>query len=69
MGAFNSLLNPVPEISICQSLPLYTSPRTDYSTLYAVLKIVQGINVTVTEKNKTIVSLGLQLYSKCMQIS
>ena len=50
MGAFNSLLNPVPEISICQSLPLYTSPPTDYSTLYAVLKIVQGINVTVTEK-------------------
>ena len=69
MGAFNSLLNPVPEISICQGLPLYPSPPTNWSTLYAVLKIVQGINVAVTEKNKTIVSLGLQLYSKCMQIS
>ena len=67
-GAFNSLLNPVPEISICQSLPLYPSPLTDWSTLYAALKIVQGINIAVTKKNKTIVSLDLQLHSKCMQI-
>ena len=28
-GAFNSLLNTVPEISICQGLPLYPSPPTD----------------------------------------
>ena len=63
-GAFNSLLNPVPEISIGQGLPLYPSPPTDWSTLYAALKILQGINISVTEKNKTIVSLDLQLYSE-----
>ena len=28
-GAFNSLLNAVPEISICQGLRLYPSPPTD----------------------------------------
>ena len=67
-GTFNSLLNPVPEISICQGLPLYPSPPTDWSTLYAALKIVQGINIAVTETNKTIVSLDFQLYSKCMQM-
>ena len=65
-GAFNSLLNPVPEISICQSLSLYPSPLTDWATLHAALKIVQGINIAVTEKNKTIVSFDLQLHSKCM---
>ena len=49
-GAFNSLLNPVPEISICQGFLLCPSPPTDLSTLYATLKIVQGINIAVINK-------------------
>ena len=48
--AFNSLLNPLPEISICQGLLLYPSPPSDWSYLYAALKIVQGINIVMTEK-------------------
>lgn len=46
---------------------LYGSP-TDWSNLYTALKLVQGINVTTTTNHKTIVSLDLQLYSKCIQL-
>ena len=49
-GAFNSLLNPIPEMSICQGFLLCPSPTTDLSTLYAALKTVQGINIAVTNK-------------------
>ena len=66
--AFNSLLLQKPEISICQGLPLYPSPPTDWSTLYTSLKIVQGINIEVTGSAKTIISFDLQLYSKAMQL-
>ena len=34
----------------------------------SALKITQGINVAVTSEKKTIVTLDLQLYSKCMQM-
>ena len=64
--AFNSLISERPTISICQGLPLYPSPPTDWSTLYKTLKIVQGINVEVSGNQKTIVSFDLQLYSKAM---
>lgn len=52
----------------CQGLPLYPSPPTDWSALYTCLKMVQGINVVVSGKKKTIVTLDLQLYVKCMQL-
>ena len=67
-AAYNSLITSTPTITTCQGLPLYPSSPTDWSTLYTALKIVQEINVEVTGENKTIVSLDLQLYSKCMQL-
>ena len=66
--AFNSLISLKSSPTTCQGLPLYPSPPTDWSTLYTTLIIVQGINVEVTGERKTIVSLDLQLYSKCMRL-
>ena len=49
-------------------LCLYPSPPTDWSTLYASLKILQGINNFVTRSKRTIITLDLQLCSKCLQL-
>ena len=67
-SAFNSLITPVPNVTICQGLPLYGGTPTDFSNLYHSLKLAQGINVAVSGGDKTIVTLDLQLYSKCMQV-
>ena len=53
---------------LCQSLPLYPGSPTDWSNLYTALRLVQGINVSVTGHAKTIVMLDLQLYSQCVQL-
>jgi hypothetical protein len=49
-------------------LPLYAGTPTDCSNLYHSLKLAQGINVAVAGGGKIIVTLDLQLYSKCMQM-
>ena len=67
-AAYNSLITDALPVTTCQGLPLYPGAPTDWSNLYAALKIVQGINVLVTRCQKTIVSLDLQLYAKCMQL-
>ena len=67
-SAYNSLVTNSQKITTCQGIPLYPASPTDWSSLYTSLKIVQGINVSVTNSRKTIVTLDLQLYSKCMQM-
>ena len=67
-NAFKSLIADKPTITTCQGLPLLSGSPTKWSNLYSALKITQGINVAVTGKKKTIVTLDLQLYSKCMQM-
>ena len=41
---------------------------TDGSYLYTALKSAQNLNATFSSAEKTIVSLDLQLYSKCIQL-
>ena len=67
-ATYNSLINESVAVTSCQGLPLYKSSPTDWSTLYSALKMIQGINIEVTGEQKTIISLDLQLYSKCMQL-
>ena len=67
-NAFNELITPVPNIAICQGSPFYAGIPNDFSKLYHSLKLAQGINVAVSGGGKTIVTLDLQLYSKCMQM-
>ena len=66
-SSYNLLMFGKPEQTICQSLHLLPGTPTDWSNLYTTLKLVQGINVSVPGHAKTIVSLDLQLYAKCMQ--
>ena len=40
----------------------------DWPYLYTALKSAQNLNATVSSAEKTILSLNLQLYSKCMQL-
>ena len=67
-SSYNSLMLGKPEQIICQSLPLLPGTPTDCSKLYTALKVIQGINVSVSGQAKTIVSLDLQLYAKCIQL-
>ena len=63
-----SLLVSQQNITKCQLLPLYQETSTDWSNLYAALKIAPGVSISVQPNQKTIVSLDLQLHAKCMQL-
>ena len=67
-SAFNSLMTKTPCVSFCETLPLYEMSPTDWTGLYTALKQVQGINLSVSRNSKTIVTLDLQLYAKCMEL-
>ena len=49
-------------------LPIYPLPPTNWSSLYTSLKIVQGINISVTGNRKTFVTLNLKLCYKCLHL-
>ena len=67
-AAYNSLTTDTQPLTRCEILPLTPGSPTDWSNLYTALKLVQGINIQTSQKLKTIVTLDLQLYSKCMQL-
>ena len=67
-AALNSLCSEAIFLTNCCTTPIIHGSPTDWSNLYTALKIVQGINVSNTSDQKTIVSLDLQLYSKCIQL-
>lgn len=68
-AAFNSLTNNK-EIAITNycTIPLLHGSPTDWSNLYTALMISQGISVTCNPGHKTVISLDLQLYTKCIQL-
>ena len=49
-------------------MPISQGRRTDWSYPYTALKSAQNLNATVSPAEKAIVSLDLQLYSKCIQL-
>ena len=67
-NAFNSLLTETPSVALCETLPLSPISPTDWTVLYAALKQAQEINMKVFPNKKTIVTLDLQLYAKCMEL-
>ena len=67
-AALNSLCSEALSPSNFCTAPIIHGSPTDWSNLYTALKIVQGISVSNTADHKTIVSLDLQLYSKCIQL-
>ena len=67
-NAFNSLLTETPSVTLCETLPLSPISPTDWTVLYAALKQAQEINMKVFPNKKSIVTLDLQLYAKCMEL-
>ena len=53
---------------MCGNLLLSRISPTDWTGLYTALKQTQGIHMKVSPNKKTIVSLDLQLYDKCMEL-
>ena len=66
-NAFNSLLTNTPSVTLCETLLLSSISPTDWTGLYTALKQAEEINMKVSPNKKTIVTLGLQLYAKCME--
>ena len=54
--------------SSVNKLTPYPGSPTDWTNLYAALKICQNISVSAISNRKTIISLDLQLYAKAMQL-
>jgi len=68
MGCTQFPLHRTNSVSNYCSTPTIPGSPTDWTNLYIALKIVQGINVSQSNNHKTIVSLDLQLYSKCIKL-
>lgn len=68
-AAYNSMLTLPEQRTQCQCLPLIPFTPTDWSNLYAALKLSQGVNAVIApDSTKTIVTLDLQLYTMCVQL-
>ena len=67
-NAFNSLLTKTPSVTLCETLPLSPISPANWTGLYTALTQAQGINMKVSPNKKTIVTLDLQLYAKCMEL-
>ena len=50
------------------SLPSVHGTPTDWSNLYSALMVANKLRLNNTTQNKTIITLDLQLYSKCIQM-
>ena len=66
-SVYNSLINKAHVKTTYCALPVLQGSPTDWSYLYTALKSAQNLNATVSSAEKTIVSLDLQLCSKCIQ--
>ena len=67
-SAHNSTNTKATQLSKYFSTPVIHGSPTDWSNLYTALKVVQGINVATNADHKTIVSMDLQLYAKCIKL-
>ena len=67
-SAHNSTNTEATQLSKYFTTPVIHGSPTDWSNLYTALKIFQGINVATNADHKTIVSMDLQLYAKCIKL-
>ena len=66
-NANNSLISTETPVTAYSGLPLLYGSPTDWSNLYTALRISQNINTQVSPGRKTIISLDMQLYIKCIK--
>ena len=67
-AAYNSLLNERHLVTTICTLPLISGSPTNWSNLSTALNVTKKMLDCVTKGRKSIVSLDLQLYAKCIQL-
>ena len=67
-SAHNSTNTQATQLSKYFRTPVIYGSPTDWLSPYTALKVVQDINVATNADHKTIVSIDLQLYAKCIKL-
>ena len=67
-SAYNSILADKKPTNTHCILPIIQGTTTDWSTLYSAIAASAKLNVNIGQSSKTIISLDLQLYMKCIQL-
>ena len=67
-AAYNSALSKKTSVTTISTLPLISGSPTDWSNLTSALKVTRDLSNLINDDQKIVVSLDLQLYSKCIQL-
>ena len=67
-SAYNSILADKKPTNTHCILPIIQGTPTDWSNLYSIIAASAKLNVNIGQSSKTIISLDLQLYMKCIQL-
>ena len=67
-SAYNSILADKKPTNTHCILPIIQGTPTDWSNLYLIIAASAKLNVNIGQSSKTIISLDLQLYMKCIQL-
>ena len=67
-SAYNSILADKKSTNTHCILPMIQGTPTDWSNLYLAITASAKLNVNIGQSSKTIISLDLQLYMKCIQL-
>ena len=67
-SAYNSILADKKPTNTHCILPIIQGTPTDWSNLYSAIAASAKLNVNIGQSSKTIISLDLQLYMKCIQL-
>ena len=65
-SAYNSILADKKPTNAHCTLPIIQGTPTDWSNLYSTIAASAKLNVNIGQSSKTIISLDLQLYMKCI---
>ena len=65
-SAYNSILADKKPTNTHCTLPIIQGTPTDWSNLYSTIAASAKLNVNIGQSSKTIISLDLQLYMKCI---
>ena len=67
-SAYNSILADKKLTNTYCILPIIQDTPTDWSNLYSAIAASAKLNVNIGQSSKTIISLDLKLYMKCIQL-
>ena len=67
-ATYNSLISESRSTTSFSTLPVIHGSPTDWSNLYSGLKVAEASTKLISNDRKTIISMDLQLYSKCIRL-